>query len=138
MLDGNTGQHYKKTNSVQFQSSHTFEIYHEDPSLPASISVKPLLAVLCHLSLGRSPSLNSGHYISLVKNPRNGKWFRFDDVTVKEVQWKEVQAYSKEAYILFFGAGCLTTAQVEGQHFLHHFLFVFFYLGKRRETSTKG
>lgn len=31
-------------------------------------------------------SLTYGHYISIVKNPFSGKWYKYDDQTRKEIQ----------------------------------------------------
>lgn len=58
------------------------------PSLPYD-----LLAVVNH-----SGSMAQGHYTAFVKEI--GRWFRFDDTWVREVDEEEVLA--SEAYILFY------------------------------------
>lgn len=58
------------------------------PSLPYD-----LLAVVNH-----SGSMAQGHYTAFVKEV--GRWFRFDDTWVREVDEEEVLA--SEAYILFY------------------------------------
>ncbi|GME81715.1 unnamed protein product [Ambrosiozyma monospora] len=56
--------------------------------------VYQLFAVVCHIG-----SVNTGHYISMVKN-REGLWFKFDDATVTMVSQDEV--LNSRAYLLFY------------------------------------
>lgn len=53
-----------------------------------------LFAVVCHIG-----SVNTGHYISMIKN-KDGMWFKFDDATVTRVTEREV--LNSKAYLLFY------------------------------------
>lgn len=64
-----------------------------DSSVPPPSLLYDLLAVVNH-----SGSMAQGHYTAFVKEI--GKWFRFDDTWVREVDEEEVVA--SEAYILFY------------------------------------
>lgn len=64
-----------------------------DASVPPPSLPYDLLAVVNH-----SGSMAQGHYTAFVKEI--GKWFRFDDTWVREVDEEEVLA--SEAYILFY------------------------------------
>lgn len=70
-------------------SSHSKEA----GAVPAPSLLYDLLAVVNH-----SGSMAQGHYTAFVKEV--GRWFRFDDTWVREVDEEEVLA--SEAYILFY------------------------------------
>ncbi|CCH45581.1 Ubiquitin carboxyl-terminal hydrolase [Wickerhamomyces ciferrii] len=53
-----------------------------------------LFAVVCHIG-----SVNTGHYITVIKN-NEGKWFRFDDSVVTLLEWEQVSKL--QAYLLFY------------------------------------
>lgn len=53
-----------------------------------------LFAVVCHIG-----SVNTGHYISMIKN-KDGMWFKFDDATVTRVTERDV--LNSKAYLLFY------------------------------------
>ena len=46
-----------------------------------------------------SGNVNGGHYTSYIKN-QNGKWYHYNDTSVKEVPEQEI--YSPKAYCLFY------------------------------------
>jgi len=45
-------------------------------------------------------SLGGGHYTAYAKNSRNGKWYKFDDSSVSEVE--ESRVVTPSAYVLFY------------------------------------
>ena len=56
-----------------------------------------LFAVNCHYSLGHN-NINSGHYISYVKNRMNDSWYEFDDSNIKKI----TNIITDKAYMLFY------------------------------------
>jgi ubiquitin carboxyl-terminal hydrolase 8 len=56
-----------------------------------------LFAVNCHYSLGYN-NINSGHYISYVKNRMNDSWYEFDDSNIKKIK----NIITDKAYMLFY------------------------------------
>jgi len=64
-------------------------------------SLYNLYAVNCHYGLGSS-QLNFGHYISLVKNRYNNKWYNFNDSN-EPIQITTInELVSQNSYILFY------------------------------------
>lgn len=59
-----------------------------------SNKVYELFAVVSHIG-----SVNTGHYVALVKN-NTGQWFKFDDSVITHISHEEVQATN--AYLLFY------------------------------------
>lgn len=45
-------------------------------------------------------TLHFGHYISVVKNPNDGKWYKYDDSSRTPIS--EEQIFKENAYILFY------------------------------------
>ena len=58
-----------------------------------------LFAVNIHNSI--NSSINSGHYISIVKNRLNNKWYLYNDENVSEVR-DQNDIQSNNAYLLFY------------------------------------
>jgi ubiquitin carboxyl-terminal hydrolase 8 len=69
------------------------------PDSPHKINTKyNLIGINCHYEFG---SINSGHYISIVKSNYNKKWYLFDDSNeVQELNTNIIQ--DKNAYLLFY------------------------------------
>jgi len=61
----------------------------EDPTLNYE-----LFGVICHIG-----SVNTGHYVAIIKN-NEGKWFKFDDSVVTLMTWEQVSQL--KAYLLFY------------------------------------
>ena len=57
-----------------------------------------LIGINCHLELGSS-NINTGHYISIVKNRYNDKWLIYND-SKEPVETEELQ--TNNAYLLFY------------------------------------
>lgn len=57
-----------------------------------------LLGINLHFDID---NCNFGHYISIVKNRLDGKWYKFDDSRDEELEWMEELQNSK-AYLLFY------------------------------------
>lgn len=53
-----------------------------------------LFGVVCHIG-----SVNTGHYVTVIKN-NEGKWFKFDDSVVTLMTWDQVSQL--KAYMLFY------------------------------------
>ena len=53
-----------------------------------------LFGVVCHIG-----SVNTGHYVTVIKN-NEGKWFKFDDSVVTLMTWGQVSQL--KAYMLFY------------------------------------
>ena len=63
-------------------------------------AIYDLIGINVHREIGFG-SLNAGHYISIVKNKFNNKWYVFDDAKdPEELEEKEIQ--NKNAYLLFY------------------------------------
>ncbi len=61
-----------------------------------------LYAVNCHYSLGIFNTINFGHYVSMVKNRYNNKWYCYDDSNqLDEIKYKS-NLVNKNAYMLFY------------------------------------
>mmetsp|Transcript_42310 Transcript_42310/g.64888 ORF Transcript_42310/g.64888 Transcript_42310/m.64888 type:complete len:160 (+) Transcript_42310:4156-4635(+) len=54
-----------------------------------------LFGIICHYG-----SLTYGHYISMVKNPYDQQWYKYDDQF--RIQIQESQIQKENAYILFY------------------------------------
>jgi len=63
-------------------------------------SVYNLIGVNIHKEISHN-SLNAGHYISIVKNIYNNKWYMFDDSN-EPVELEENEIQNKNAYLLFY------------------------------------
>lgn len=68
------------------------------PSAPLGAVPAPSLPYDLHAVVNHSGSMAQGHYTACVKEL--GRWFRFDDTWVKEVDEEEV--LRSEAYLLFY------------------------------------
>jgi len=63
-------------------------------------AVYNLIGINVHREMGFG-SINAGHYISIVKNKYNNKWYVFDDAKdPEELEENEIQ--NKNAYLLFY------------------------------------
>lgn len=59
-----------------------------------------LIGINIHREIGFG-SINAGHYVSIIKNKYNNKWYIFDDAkNPKELEENEIQ--NKNAYLLFY------------------------------------
>lgn len=75
------------------------DYYHPDSPYKNYIKYK-LIGVNVHLGFGIS-GINAGHYISIVRNRYDNKWYVFDDAnSVIEINEDDVQ--NRNAYLLFY------------------------------------
>jgi len=76
-----------------------FEYFHPDSPYKEN-SIYNLIGINIHREIGFS-SINAGHYVSIVKNKYDNKWYVFNDAKDPE-KLEENEIQNKNAYLLFY------------------------------------
>ena len=75
------------------------EYYHPDSPFKKNTTYN-LIGINVHLGFGMG-GINAGHYVSIVKNRLDNKWYLFDDAnSVVELDEETIQ--NRNAYLLFY------------------------------------
>lgn len=99
--------HYENIRTVKIINPVMYPIYnfdmseyfHNDSPYKEN-ALYNLIGINVHRELGIG-SINAGHYISIVKNKYNNKWYVFDDAKIPE-ELEENEIQNKNAYLLFY------------------------------------
>ena len=93
----------KITTNVDYPIKNLDLTKYIDPKSPFRNKCKyDLIGVNLHLSLGESENINAGHYISLIKNKNNHKWYVYNDSDEPEIITEADEIQTNDAYLLFY------------------------------------
>jgi ubiquitin C-terminal hydrolase len=90
----------KIINPVKYPEELDIEKYFHEESPYKTNSKYKLLGINIHQEIGRC-NINAGHYVSIVKNRSDNKWYLFNDSNMPKEKTKE-EIQDKNAYLLFY------------------------------------
>lgn len=93
----------KITNSIEYPINNLdLSKYFDNDSLYKNNYIYDLVGINIHESIGCKNNIDAGHYVSIIRNIINNKWYLYNDARPVEEIINEEYLQTSDAYMLFY------------------------------------